>query len=133
MDGLALPRLDGGDVNLGFESVVHVVRVCREDDVGDDLDEFLVAVARRPSLLEGRVRGTAPVLRDISRKHESGGPLGVFGLESLRPLALFTAQPCLLRDRGVDGESVFAAVEIRDRDRYGFLRLPIEGAALERA
>ncbi|CAA9402687.1 hypothetical protein AVDCRST_MAG82-295, partial [uncultured Rubrobacteraceae bacterium] len=54
------------------------------------------------------------VLGDIVDEGQRRRPLRVVGLEALGLLALLLAGALLLRNCGVDGQSVLAAVEVGD-------------------
>lgn len=109
-------RFDGRYVHLGTDGVVEVVREGCEGDVGDHLYDLLVGVARLPHRLNGVVGDVPSVLSYIVDEGERRSPLRVVGLELLRLLALLLAGALLLRNCGVDGQSVPAAVEVRDGD-----------------
>ena len=72
------------------------------------------------------------VLGYVVDEGERRRPLRVVGLEPLRLLALLLAGALLLRNCGVDGQSVPAAVEVRDGDGDQLLHLAVERASLHR-
>lgn len=124
--------LDLRYIHLGPDSVIEVVREGSEGDVADHLYDLLVGVARLPHLFDRIVGDVPAVLGDITNEREGRGPLRVVGLEPLSLLALLLDDALLLRNCGVDGQSIHAAVEVRDGDGDQLLHLAVERAFLHR-
>lgn len=100
------------EVDLGLHGVVHVVGEGVHYDVADDLYDLLVGPAGVLGFLESLVGRLAPVLNHLFGEVQGGGPLGVLGIETLCPGTLVGVEPDLLRDRGVQRESVVTAVVV---------------------
>lgn len=119
----ALYWLDDRHVKFGSDRVVHVVRVGSEGHVSNHLQDLLVGVPGAPDLLEYLVRRMPAGLIDFPGEPQDGGPVGIFGLESLYPVTLVAVEANLLRNCGVDRQSIGAAVLVGDRHRDRFLIL----------
>ena len=101
--------------------------------MGDHLQDLLVSVPRVPDLLEYFVLGVSASLIHFPDKFQEGGPVGIFGLEALYPATLVAVETNLLRNCGVDRQSISAAVLVRNRYRDRFLILVVESSLGENA
>jgi len=124
--------LDLWDIQLGTYCVVEVVREGGKGHISDHLWDLLVRVACLLHLPNRPVRDVPTVLDHVTNEGERRRLLRVVGLEALRLLALLLAGALLLRNCGVDRQSVLAAVEIRDGYGDQLLHLAVERPALHR-
>lgn len=96
--------------------------------MGNHLQDLLVGVSGIPDFLEYLVRRVTAGLIHFPGEPQEGGPVGIFGLETLYPTALVAIEADLLRNCGVDRQSISTAMLVGDRHRDRFLILVTEGS-----
>ena len=94
--------------------------------MGDHLQDLLVGVSGVPDFLEYLVRRVTAGLIHFPGEPQEGGPVGIFGLEPLYPTALVAIEADLLRNCGVDRQSISTAMLVGDRHRDRLLVLASE-------